>query len=278
MKVLLTGAAGFVGRHVLAALRAQAIDVHATDLRAGPGWDALDVTDRDAVRRTMAAVQPDTLLHAAAITPGDDADPGMVAAVNAHGTFTVFDAARPFVRHAVLVSSAAVLGPARSDDPVAEDAPAAPATLYAASKLAAETMAARTGVKLAIIRLAAVYGPDERPSPSRPRTSLVHRLRTASRVGGPDVTLDLIHAEDAAHAIAALLLRPDATGLFHLGGGEAVRWTRLLQAFQGRAGGNGPALIVSAADARPVLATGRIAAAIGLRPRSIEDGMRALLA
>ena len=297
MKVLLTGAAGFVGAHLLAALRERGADLVATDLvatdlvtteaAAGPGLRALDVTDREAVRDLMAAVRPEALLHAAALTPGPDVPfPARVAAVNAHGTFTVFAAARPFATRALLVSSMAVFGGAQAPEHPAErlgeDAPPSPASVYGASKLAAENIALRSGLPTSVVRLAAVYGPGERPRDTRPRTSLVHRLLAArSASPAPDITLDLIHAEDAAAGVAALLLGPEpATGLYHLGGGEPVRWTRLLRAV--RAAGHdladGTEVAVTAADSRPVLDTGRIAAATGVRPRTIEDGVRSLLA
>ena len=282
MRVLLTGAAGFVGSHLLTALRARGAEVIAADQVAEAGMLVMDVTDRTAVRRVVAEVRPDALLHAAALTPGPDvADGRGVAAVNTHGTFTVFEAARPIVRRALLVSSAAVFGAPSGGFLLAEDAPVGPLSVYGASKLAAETVARRLVPEATVVRLSAIYGPGERPRDTRPRTSPVHRLlAAASAAPEPDITLDLLHAEDAAAWVATLLLGPaPARGLFHAGGGEPVRWTRLLRALRdaGHALADGPDVRVTDAESRPVLDIARIVAATGMRPRPIEDGARTLL-
>ena len=136
MRAFVTGAKGFVGQWLLAHLVDQGDEVVAVD-------HEVDVTDGDAMSSAMLAASPDVVYHLAAFTHVGESwkDPDRVMLVNALGTLHVLEAARALATPPVvlLTSSAEVYGAVAEDVlPVAETAPLAPVTPYAASKVAAE--------------------------------------------------------------------------------------------------------------------------------------------
>lgn len=314
MRILVTGAAGFVGGHIARGLAQAYPDARliAADLSAPPQdilacWHPyggrittclLDVADRGAVEDCMVGAEPTHVVHAAAVTPTAEQErdaPGRIIEVNIGGTLAVLDTAMrmPGIRRIVTVSSGAVFGRFQTlAEPVDEDAPAVPDMLYGITKLASEGITSRLGalrgISTASIRLGSVYGDLERTTTTRHRTSLVHRLANATGplvVSSRDIVRDWVHADDVAAAVAGLLAdRPLRWNLYHVGGGEGVGWRRIVEIFR-RAGrpvawsGVGmPADIeVGEQDARPVFCIDRIRAETAFRPRSIEAGVMGLI-
>ena len=130
MRVALTGATGFTGRFVSAALKQ--IGVSAIPLPA-------DLRDVEAIRQGVVATEFDCLIHLAGRAFVDAADWGAFYAVNQLGTYNLLDIVaqvRPGVR-CILSSSAQVYGPG-AEGLIAEDATCQPANHYAVSKRAME--------------------------------------------------------------------------------------------------------------------------------------------
>ncbi|MET0426866.1 MAG: NAD(P)-dependent oxidoreductase [Microvirga sp.] len=314
MRILVTGAAGFVGSHLLRGL-ANAYpeaELIAADLVPPADGEAvfqdprggritfhhLDIADRIAVADCIRQEEPTHVVHAAAVTPTaaqERDEPQRIVDVNVGGTLAVLDAATrmPGIRRIVTVSSGAVFGRAQTlPDPVDEDVPAVPDMLYGITKLASEGLTSRLGalrgISTASVRLGSVYGDLERATSTRHRTSLVHRLARATvpmTVSSGDVVRDWVHADDVAAAVAGLLAeRPLRWDLYHVGGGEAVGWRRIVAIFR-RAGrpvswadaGATADIAVGAQDARPVFSIDRIRAETAFRPRSIEEGVTGLI-
>jgi GDP-4-dehydro-6-deoxy-D-mannose reductase len=139
MRALVTGADGFVGRHLLEHLRAHGDDAVGVDREC-------DVTDAASVLDTMKSVRPDALYHLAALTAVGASWSNALeyTRVNVLGTKNVLDAAQQIVPEArvVLVSSADVYGVVRAEDlPLVESFRVAPANPYASSKVEAEHVA-----------------------------------------------------------------------------------------------------------------------------------------
>lgn len=150
MKALITGAAGFAGRHLVDCLLSQGHSVTAADL-APPGEPypegveavALDVTDEQACWEVVHNAKPDLLLHLAgfAHVAQAEANPQRCLAVNTDGTRHMLNACLD--GHAatrfLMISSAEVYGRVAAEQlPVTELQPLRPATVYAASKASAE--------------------------------------------------------------------------------------------------------------------------------------------
>jgi GDP-4-dehydro-6-deoxy-D-mannose reductase len=153
-RILVTGAGGFVGQHMMQAL-AEAFPTTALD------GAKFDVTDPTAVEVAIAAAKPDVLVHLAAIAaiPAARNDPGRAWNVNLHGTLAV---GRALMAHApdcrmLFASSADIYGGSfHQGEPLAEDAVLAPLNTYGATKAAADlALGAMAAEGLRVIRVRA---------------------------------------------------------------------------------------------------------------------------
>ncbi|WKZ12685.1 MAG: NAD-dependent epimerase/dehydratase family protein [Gammaproteobacteria bacterium] len=168
--IVVTGAAGFIGRFVVAALRERNIPVIATGRPAGretTGVIPVAFDDQTAMvpllREAQAVIHLAARAHVAA-HPDPDANRAF-RDVNVQGTLDVARAAATAgVRRFVFVSSAGVLGARSPPGGLSDESPAAPYDAYTRSKLEAETLlapfAAETGLELVIVRPPVVYGPN----------------------------------------------------------------------------------------------------------------------
>src|SRR5438094_4949063 len=144
MRVLITGAAGFVGRHLAEHLMAGGHDVvgvgHATDQQLAHDYVAVDLRAHEAARATFATVDPEWVFHLAAEASVAQSwqDPRGTIRNNLESTFNVLEAARG--ARVLLAGSGEIYGPPR-ELPVTEDHAHAPQNPYASSKDAAERMA-----------------------------------------------------------------------------------------------------------------------------------------
>lgn len=318
MSVIVTGASGFVGAHVVEALIAAGYrDIIAADLEFPPasvlaawmGGDVrsviLDVSDARSVGALLASSKPGLVVHAAAITPDQEEearDFARIVAVNAGGTANVLDAAARVgsVQRAVVFSSSAVYnGMSHFPDLLSEDAPLvhAPTTLYSVTKSACEGLAHRmvaTGrLSVAAIRVCSAYGPLERATASRraPRTSLMHRLALATisgatvRVSKADAGRDWVHGNDIGRAVAGLLAAPTLDHVvYNVSSGRATGFREIVQLFRNE----GLEAIdvderfevgVLPDEDRPAISNMRLVEQTGFEPRiAVPDGIRTLIA
>ncbi|MCC8391803.1 GDP-mannose 4,6-dehydratase [Paraburkholderia sp. MMS20-SJTR3] len=144
MKILITGAHGFTGRHLAARAAAEGHDVVA--LHA-------NLTDKDALHDEVSRIAPDTVVHLAAISFVGHADLSAFYAVNVVGTTYLLDALAqlPTAPQRVLIASSANVYGNSEQSPLSEAHLPAPVNHYAMSKLAMEYMARTYAERLNIV-------------------------------------------------------------------------------------------------------------------------------
>ncbi|GAB5376797.1 MAG: NAD(P)-dependent oxidoreductase [Acuticoccus sp.] len=163
MRLLLTGAAGFVGSAVAETAASRGHEVMGLDRRPGTAAGIVaDVTDRAAVAEAAAGCE--AIIHAAAVVGPDPAraDPAGATRINVDGTLAVLEAARAGGQSVVCVSTATLYGRRHDLAPLDEAGPVDPVSVYDATKLMAETLCeayAKTfATPVASFRTSFVYG------------------------------------------------------------------------------------------------------------------------
>ncbi|WP_407565792.1 NAD-dependent epimerase/dehydratase family protein [Streptomyces sp. 184] len=333
MRVLVTGGAGFIGSHVVSALAERGHEAVVLDVRdAGPPCAAYvrgDVRDRDAVAAALAGA--DAVCHQAAMVglTEDFADAPAYVGVNDLGTAVLLAAmAEAGSRRLVLAGSMVVYGEGRYDcaahgavrplpraaadlaggrfEPrcprcgaelrpglVAEDAPADPRSVYAATKLAQEHVAgvwARvTGARAVSLRYHNVYGPGM--PRDTPYAGVASFFRSALERGeAPRVyedgaqRRDFVHVRDVAEANVRALeevygggAAAGALTAYNAGSGDVHTVGELATALAAAYGGPAPRVTgeYRLGDVRHITAdSARLRAELGWRPAvGFEEGV-----
>jgi nucleoside-diphosphate-sugar epimerase len=189
LKVAVTGASGFIGRHVVADLESRGVEVAIVRRPF----------ERDALARTLRGAQ--AVVHLAGVVSAIRRQDYFTA--NVEGTRAVAEAARAAGVRMVHISSLAAGGPAPASAPRSEDDAPSPITPYGRSKLESErVLASLNGLRWIVLRPGVVYGPRDR--------ALYPLFQMAGRgflplVGRTDAAYTLIHVSDAVRAIAAAI-------------------------------------------------------------------------
>lgn len=192
MMALITGAGGFVGRHLRSHSEASGDDV----VGLGPGDDLdVDVLDAGAVVDAVGEAEPEVVYHLAARSHVGDSwsDPGLVFRVNAEGTLNVLQACRTHgVDRVVMVGSADEYGAVEDGSgALTEDAPLRPLTPYGASKVAADYLALQAflgwGVPTVRVRAFNHTGPGQPDRFLIP--ALTRRVVECERSGADEITV-----------------------------------------------------------------------------------------
>lgn len=189
MRIALTGAAGRLGRSVAQTLREAGHTVLPIDraLPAGDG-DTVDLTDPAATRDVLMRLQPDAVVHLAAIAVPFSAPEHTIFTVNTGMAFAVLEGAVAAGATRVLVASSPTVlgyGPEEWDPghlPLDEHTPRSPSNAYALSKVCVEETVAgfarrETGVRFAAFRPCYVISPEEwAGAPTQQGHTLIERL------------------------------------------------------------------------------------------------------
>ena len=290
--VLVTGAAGFIGRHLIRRLAAEGTHVLGTTHRSRvpeglPGVESwpVDLTAPETLEPLPAAI--DGVVHLAAATSVESTLEAAerCLAVNGGGTLNLlrFCVERK-IPSFVFGSSIAVYGGVRAPDAIPETWPVAPHSFYGATKLLgeryAELMGKTFGLRTVRLRFSSVYGVGQHP-----HTVLAIFVRRALagqdlEVFGPgERTQDFLYVDDAVAGILGAL-RSGASGVFHIGSGEGTTMRELARSVS-RVLSGGRARVVFRPDSpeEPMairLDIRRAREALGYAPRyGLEAGLQA---
>jgi nucleoside-diphosphate-sugar epimerase len=248
VNVFVTGGTGFVGAHLVKALRARGDAVAALvrrpaladELGWGPEVRRIrgDLDDEAALREGSAGA--DVVYHVAGKIAARNAAEFM--ATNRDGTANVLEAAREGgARRLLFVSSLAVAGPTTPGHPIDETRAPMPVTDYGRSKLAAEVLVRAMPLAWTIVRPPVVYGEWDRG------TLKIFQLARRGVVpvfGDGSQELSVIHGEDLARSLIAAATSPAAVGQVYFAAHPTTTTSRDLVLAAGKAGGRTP-LIVS---------------------------------
>jgi UDP-glucuronate 4-epimerase len=268
MRVLVTGAAGFIGSHLAERLVARGDEVVGFDnfdpfypraakernleaLRAAPRFTLVEGDLRVAadVERALGASPPDTIAHLAALAGVQPslADPVRYADVNVLGTVRLAEAARARgVRRFVFASSSSVYG-AGSEPPFKESDPClTPVSPYASTKRAGElalfTAHHLYGLDVTCLRFFTVYGPRQRPDLAIHKFArLILAGRPIPLFGDGGTSRDYTWIDDIVDGVVAAVdeqSRGAAPGyrIYNLGGSRTTTLLGLVELLSGALG------------------------------------------
>jgi nucleoside-diphosphate-sugar epimerase len=214
MIVAITGANGFIGKHLVRRFGER-------------GWDTRPVgrADFDRDRAAELFLGADAIVHAAGATRAPSV--GQLRDSNVGLTDRVVEeASRAGVRRIVFLSSLAAVGPSASrNQPVSETTLASPVEAYGKSKLDAEDVIRRSGLSFTILRPAAVYGPGD--------SDFLQLFRVATRgialhAGNRLQWLSIIHVSDLVDAVVSATETDEAARrVYCLGNERPVQWAEL---------------------------------------------------
>lgn len=249
-RVLITGAAGFIGSALCRRLVVDGLDVIGFDdlsegsvenLRDVPEVDLVEADLRDQEAVASAARGCSTIFHQGAkrSVPWSMEEPALFTDVNVLGTLNVLLAAREAGAVVVQASSSSVYGD-QTEFPLTESAEARPQSPYAASKLAAEVYGAGLwrsyGVPCLSLRYFNVYGPGQSPESTYAAVIPIFALAclTGTRPvihGDGEQSRDFTYIDDVIEANLLAARAPESASgrAFNIGsGGEPTTVNRLL--------------------------------------------------
>jgi dihydroflavonol-4-reductase len=249
VRALVTGAAGFIGSHVVAALVASGAQVRAFDRRApgdlpaGADFVHGDLLDRDALRRALSGC--DAVFHLAALYSYSRRDADAMERVNVEGTRALIEEAG--ARRVVHTASCATCGPVAGRAATETDNPAAweLRVPYKRTKLAGERLAldaAARGANIVVVNPTTPVGPgDRRPTPTGKMVADVAAGRAHAYLAGS--ALNIVAVEDVARG-HLLAFEHGRAGQRYLLGGENLSMREVFGAICEAAGRRSPTLAV----------------------------------
>lgn len=299
-KTLVTGGAGFIGCAVIDKLQREGHEIFVIDNLSFGKREFIhlpddrfyhaDILDQAAINRIMADVQPDTVIHLAAVhfIPYCNQHPYESSDINIRGTMHLLDACKTYGVSKVFFASTAAVYPIY-DEAVTEAHPTGPLDIYGLSKLTGERLCHAfhldTGVPTIVCRFFNAFGPNETNPHLIPEIQQqVNSGLRKIKLGNLTPKRDFIHTADMANAVHTLLTKVEkGIDTFNLGRGIEYSVTEIVDAFS-RALGEHIEIEVDPARVRKVermhlLADVSKLKSIGWTPLiGIEEGIQTLVA
>jgi dTDP-4-dehydrorhamnose reductase len=225
MKVLVTGANGFLGQHLCLHLADKGLDVVATSrgtcripLKGNISYEDVELTDNESVASMLAKHEPDVIVHTAAMSKPDECNNNTELAIAVNVTATINLLQSPGA-HFIYISTDFIFG---EDGPHSEDEVPEPLNFYGETKLMAEEEVKNSGVQYAIVRPVFIYGKTW----DGLRPTFLHWVKNNLKQGKSikvvsDQQRTPTYVEDICNGIFSLIKRR-ATGDFHFAGKDIL--------------------------------------------------------
>jgi GDP-4-dehydro-6-deoxy-D-mannose reductase len=247
LRTLVTGASGFLGGHLVNALRLRGDEVFGfqrpgQDRREGVDFIG-DILDANALERALISVKPDQLYHLAAqsLPIKSWADPITTFRANLEGTINVLDAVRkhsPFCK-VVVTGSSAEYAETSDSRPIEETDEIGPSSPYGVSKAAASEMCRLYSrahkVNVSIARPFFLIGAGKTGDVS---SDWVQRLIRLEAIGGGelvvghlDVVRDFLHVRDGVSGLMTIAAKGTAGETYNVSSGTGWRLSDFLDLF-----------------------------------------------
>lgn len=234
-KILVTGGAGFIGRHLLEALCAlghrpvalarkiEKVESLSTNVRDGARWAELDITDADALRDFIRAESPSVIFHLAGTRGKGGNARNDCAELNFRATANLLEAAKG-ARRLILIGSAEEYGD--HFGPLTESLPLEPVSDYGKSKAEATRLALKMfeteACPAVILRPFTVYGPHQPPQMFVASATRCAVNGLPFEMSGGTQRRDLVYIDDVVRALLAAASVPGLEGkVINIGSGWA---------------------------------------------------------
>lgn len=236
-KILLSGASGFIGRHLFAKLRKEGNDVIGIDLKAGKIGSskiiALDLTKKQKIYQFFKNQKFYAFIHLAAKVPKspDDLFSQKNLLENIISTLSLLESFNQSGGEKFIYASGVTVIGYPQENPVDENHPLAPVNYYTMSKLFAELLCEqfriRTNKKIISLRISAPYGPGQNPNSVIP---FFIQEALASRdipiLGSGKRSQDFVYVSDVVDAVTPAL-KMDCSGIYNIGSGQTTSTIKL---------------------------------------------------
>lgn len=300
MKILVTGANGFVGTHLIKELAGAGHAVIASDIRTqsgvadDKGFHPCDLRDPESVTDMIRKINPEACIHLGGIASVIEghANPSNLLAVNLTGTLNILEALRKHTPQCRLlfISTAHVYGPRNDDKPITEDSALKPVNLYSISKACADQICLQYAKEFNMHVLSARannhIGPGQTiqyviPSfAAQFKSILKGRQDNSIRTGNLESIRDFTDVRDVVRAYRLLIEKGVPGNAYNISSGRMFKLTKIIEILS-KLTGISPKLITDEtkyrpADKSPVLDTTRLHRDTGWKPeieleRSITD-------
>ena len=252
MRLLITGASGFIGRHLVTWAVANGHEIVGTYLasaelaardlpKSGVTWEALDMTDGARVAQLVESVRPDGVFHLAAQAYAKQAwaDPAATFRTNVIGTIHLYEALRkhPPNRGTLLAASGSAYG-VPTELPIREEFPLNPTNPYGVSKACQDMLslqyALNFDLRIVRARLFGTTGPGKRGDAMNDFAQQVAAIERTGRpgqlkVGNLDSRRDVSDIRDVVKAMWRIFEAGDPLRPVNVGAGESYPIRRIAE-------------------------------------------------
>jgi nucleoside-diphosphate-sugar epimerase len=232
MRILITGINGFVGRILSKELLSQGNEVFGIDIQGNSSnIHTGDITDPKSIIRIAREIEPDIIIHLAAISKVDFKDPALLYTINVSGTLNVLTAAVNCrkIPSFLYVSSSQVYGIVdESKQPINEDISVNPVNHYGASKAAGESLCRafmnEYGMPLVIARPFNHIGVGQDPHFVVPK--IIQGFKENVKflnLGNIDTERDFLDVRDVADAYMKIMLNFKSGSIYNISSGHGIK-------------------------------------------------------